>query len=111
MTESQRSISAHELRGILGGSYKTYWFAMHRIRVAMPSRLEPVDGRRDAAVDESRLRRERSARDRRAYVGEQRWRELNDRNPGVFRDTIVALLRCGGVSYGSLTGHRTVTTC
>ena len=38
MTESTQGISASQLRQILGGSYKTFWFTTHRIRVAMRGR-------------------------------------------------------------------------
>lgn len=36
MVESPRGVSAHQLRATIGGSYKTSWFATHRIRAAMP---------------------------------------------------------------------------
>jgi transposase-like protein len=40
MLESPEGISAGELRRQLGGSYKTAWFAAHRIRAAMCGRGE-----------------------------------------------------------------------
>jgi transposase-like protein len=40
MLDSPDGISAGELRRLLGGSYKTAWFAAHRIRVAMRGRGE-----------------------------------------------------------------------
>ena len=38
MLESPEGISANELRRMIGGSYKTAWFAAHRIRAAMRGR-------------------------------------------------------------------------
>ena len=35
MLEAPEGVSANELRRTLGGSYKTAWFAAHRIRAAM----------------------------------------------------------------------------
>src|SRR5262245_43733802 len=42
MTETPHGISANRLRQILGGSYKTFWFTTHRIRVAMRDRGQPL---------------------------------------------------------------------
>ena len=42
MTETPHGISANRLRQILGGSYKTFWFTTHRIRVAMRGRGTPL---------------------------------------------------------------------
>src|SRR5262245_40656069 len=42
MTETSHGISANQLRHILGGSYKTFWFTTHRIRVAMRDRGQPL---------------------------------------------------------------------
>src|SRR3954470_6511916 len=42
MTETPNGISASRLRQILGGSYKTFWFTTHRIRVAMRGRGQPI---------------------------------------------------------------------
>lgn len=38
MLESPEGVSANELRRVIGGSYKTAWFAAHRIRTAMRGR-------------------------------------------------------------------------
>ena len=35
MVESPAEVSANELRQLIGGSYKTAWFATHRVRAAM----------------------------------------------------------------------------
>ncbi len=42
MLESPSGVSANELKRIMGGSYKTAWFAAHRIRAAMRGRGEEL---------------------------------------------------------------------
>src|SRR5262249_49793447 len=42
MTELPQGISANRLRQRLGGSYKTFWFTTHRVRVAMRGRGQPL---------------------------------------------------------------------
>ena len=111
MTETPRGISANRLRHILGGSYKTFWFTTHRIRVGDP-RARPAAPAR---------RRRRARRGRRlvagphhhlsdkyldAYVEERRWLEANQGNPHVFRDTILALVTGEGLSYDQLVAAR-----
>ena len=69
-------VSANELRNLLGGSYKTWWFTTHRIRVAIGGSV--------GAMDSARARRHRRNRYRMAYVNEQRWRKQHGDNPAVF---------------------------
>jgi transposase-like protein len=46
MTASKKGISAHQVHRMLGISYKSTWFMMHRLREAMRSGgLEPLGGR------------------------------------------------------------------
>src|SRR5262249_48359901 len=46
MTASKKGISAHLMHRMLGISYKSTWFMMHRLREAMRSGgLEPIGGR------------------------------------------------------------------
>jgi len=111
MTETPHGISANRLRQILGGSYKTFWFTTHRIRVAIRGRGQPL---LRSVVGELAEPGMRTLRDRRfvagphhhlsekylaAYVEERRWLEANQDNPHVFRDTILALVRGEGLSY------------
>ena len=110
MTESRQGISANQLRHILGGSYKTFWFTTHRIRVAMRGRghtlLRSVVGelgdRRVVAGPHHHL----SDKYLSAYVEERRFIEANRDNPHVFRDTILALVRGEGLSYEQLVAAR-----
>jgi len=130
MLSSPNGLSANELRRVIGGSYKTAWFAAHRIRAAMSGQgaellrdLVDAELRRagaasppaPAAVDEAsgnvlaRVRRligaphlQLSPKYLHAYIDERRWRTANSGNPHVFRDTIDALLRGDGLSYDEL---------
>ena len=130
MLSGPESVSANELRRTLGGSYKTAWFAAHRIRAAMRGHgaellrtLIDTELRRAGVANEPRpadivlARTTVVARMRRlvggphhqlsvkylpAYIDERRWRSLNHANPYVFRDTIQALLEGEGISYDRL---------
>jgi len=55
MTASKKGISAHQAHRMLGISYKSTWFMMHRLREAMRSGgLEPLGGRgKDVEADET----------------------------------------------------------
>jgi hypothetical protein len=46
MTATKKGVSAHQVHRMLGISYKSTWFMMHRLREAMRSGgLEPLGGR------------------------------------------------------------------
>jgi transposase-like protein len=131
MLTSPESLSANELRRTIGGSYKTAWFAAHRIRAAMRGHgtellrsLVDAELRRSGAASPparadldrargtvlARLRRmvgphsQLSAKYLPAYLDERRWRSEHAGNPNVFRDTIHALLEGEGISYDRLVG-------
>jgi transposase-like protein len=110
MTETPHGISANRLRQILGGSYKTFWFTTHRIRVAMRGRGQPL--LREVVGDFASRRRlagphhHLSEKYLSAYAEERRWLEANQDNPHVFRDTILALVRGEGLSYEQLVAAR-----
>ena len=45
MTASKKGVSAHQVHRMLGISYKSTWFLMHRLREAMrPAKLSPMGG-------------------------------------------------------------------
>src|SRR4051794_39405779 len=45
LASSKKGMSAHQIHRMLGVTYKTAWFMMHRIRLAMkPSDPEPLGG-------------------------------------------------------------------
>src|SRR4051812_10094037 len=130
MLSGPESVSANELRRTLGGSYKTAWFAAHRIRAAMrgqgadllrslvdaelrqsgaASPPEPAELIRAKVTVVGRMRRlvggphhQLSIKSLPAYIDERRWRSLHRSNPHVFRDTIQALLEGEGISYEQL---------
>jgi len=130
MLSGPEGVSANELRRTLGGSYKTAWFAAHRIRAAMrghgaellrnlidaelrhagvASEPHPADIVRARTTVLARMRRlvggphhQLSAKYLPAYIDERRWRSANQSNPYVFRDTIQALLEGEGISYDQL---------
>jgi transposase-like protein len=130
MLGSAEGVSANDLRRALGGSYKTAWFAAHRIRTAMrghgaellrtlveaelrqagaASPPAPADLIRARGTVVTRMRRvvggphhQLSIKYLPAYIDERRWRSLHRSNPHVFRDTIQALLEGEGISYEQL---------
>jgi transposase-like protein len=110
MTETPRGVSANRLRHVLGGSYKTFWFTTHRIRVAMRGRGQPI--LRTVVGDLAERRRiagpyhHLSDKYLDAYLEERRWLAENQGNPHVFRDTILALVRGEGLSYDQLVAPR-----
>ena len=110
MTETPYGISANRLRQILGGSYKTFWFTTHRIRVAMRGRGQPLLRTVIGELGERRrvagLHHHASEKYLAAYLEERRWLEANEDNPHVFRDTILALVRGEGLSYDQLVAAR-----
>ena len=126
---SPDGLSAYELRRALGGSYKTAWFAAHRIRAAMrghgaellrslveaelreagvSSTPGPAELERANQTVLAGMRRlagphnSLSVKYLPAYLDERRWRSAHQGNPFVFRDTIHALLRSEGISYDRL---------
>jgi transposase-like protein len=130
MLTSADGLSANELRRTIGGSYKTAWFASHRIRAAMRghgaellrSLVDAELRQAGAASPPGHAELERahgtvlarvgrvvggphgqlSAKYLPAYLDERRWRSAHAGNPHVFRDTIRALLQGEGISYERL---------
>jgi transposase-like protein len=105
LLERPTGTSASELGKILPCSYKTAWFAAHRIRAAMGN------ARRRQRSSEDSLRRRlispyyhSTARYRPAYLDEQRWRRSNRNNQHAFRDTLLALLSGEELPYRELVG-------
>jgi transposase-like protein len=116
MLAAPEGVSANELRRVLGGSYKTAWFAAHRIRAAMRGRRTDVlrslvesELRQGDPVAVARMRRllggprqQLSGKYLPAYLAERRWRLAHRGNPYAFHDTIRALLQGEGISYDQL---------
>jgi transposase-like protein len=122
MLTAPNGVSANELRRTLGGSYKTAWFAAHRIRAAMRGHGAELlrnlieAEQRESGGDSHRANLRVAAHVRRlvgphhqlsvkylpAYLDERRWRSENHGNPQVFQDTLQALLDGEGISYERL---------
>jgi transposase-like protein len=93
MLSTPNGVSANGLRRTLGGSYKTAWFAAHRVRAAMRGRAQGDFKRAHLHVADKYLP---------AYLDERRWRSANRGNPHVFTDTLQALLDREGMPYERL---------
>jgi transposase-like protein len=106
--ESPDGVPANQLKQVLDCSYKTAWFAAHRIRVALRRREEPF--RPEGSLSQRRRfpgpYQHSSVKYLSAYLDERNWRSANRGNTHVFRDTILALLRGEGVSYDQLVAAR-----
>ena len=132
MIQSEDGLPANQLVDLLGVTYKTAWFAEHRVRAALqggrdsrsarPRRrlrsrrvaVEPRSCRRRPGPDEERRAcpRLRAAARRalpaaRAEVparvhGRDAWRSESRENPYAFRDTVLRLLGGDPLAYSQL---------
>jgi transposase-like protein len=131
MLTSEDGIPSNQLVRLLGGSYKTAWFAQHRIRAAIEeASRHDVHGSKTAQGDDvPRSAREAAAErlveangtvtrvfDRpivgpyhqmgvrylTAYLAEMEWRSRWRQNPDAFRETVVRLLECDPLEYAAL---------
>ncbi|WP_050625802.1 IS1595 family transposase [Bradyrhizobium viridifuturi] len=94
MTASKKGVSAHQVHRMLGISYKSTWFLMHRLREAMRSGgLEPLGGEgKIVEADETYFGKSEKPR-----VGSQRRGAPYLKNRKVKNDRpIVALVERGG---------------
>jgi transposase-like protein len=94
MTASKKGVSAHQVHRVLGISYKSTWFLMHRLREAMRSGgLEPLGGEgKIVEADETYFGKAEKQR-----VGSQRRGAPYLKNRKVKNDrAIVALVERGG---------------
>ncbi len=132
MLDSESGIPSNQLVQLLGGSYKTAWFAQHRVRAA----IEDAAGDEccsDSPDDQARCAREAAAerlvdpiggetrvfdpsivgpyhqmgvKYLHAYLAEMEWRSTCRKNPRAFRDTVVRLLQCDPLAYSELIARR-----
>ncbi len=93
MTASKKGISAHQVHRMLGVSYKSTWFMMHRLREAMRSGgLEPLGGRgKVVEADETYFGRAEELR-----VSPKRKRPYTKRGKIFNNRPILALVERGG---------------
>jgi transposase-like protein len=132
MLRSGSGVPANQLAGLLGGSYKTAWFAQQRVRMAIRQSAHLHDCCWDDEAERARCVR-RAVTDRlvepsggesrlfdrhlvgayhqlsvkyaRAYAAEMEWRAQCRQNPHAFRDTILCLLDCDPLAFTELTGR------
>lgn len=97
MTSSKKGISAHQIHRMIGVTYKSAWFMMHRIREAMMDDGEPLGGEgKTVEADETYI----GKRDR-PYVSPRRIKEgrpyLKSGKPGgAQKRVVVGLVERGG---------------
>jgi transposase-like protein len=94
MTASKKGVSAHQVHRMLGISYKSTWFMMHRLREAMRSGgLEPLGGRgKVVEADETYF-----GRAERMHVSPQRKGRPYTKRGKIFNNRpIIALVERGG---------------
>ena len=110
LLEAEGGLPANELQKLLGGSYKTAWFAEHRIRAALSEATgAPALPRSDGAAGRTHERaiagryRQLGLKYLAAYEAEASWRARHGGNGEALRETVLALLHAGPVSLGDLT--------
>ncbi len=93
MTASKKGVSAHQVHRMLGVSYKSTWFMMHRLREAMRSGgLEPLGGRgKVVEADETYFGRAETM-----HVSPKRKRPYTKRGKIFNNRPILALVERGG---------------
>jgi transposase-like protein len=113
MIESEDGLPANRLAELLGVTYKTAWYAEHRVRAALRGGSD--------FVTVAPIRRSRHGSRARvfarplvgsylqldlkylpAYLAEIEWRSDSRRNPNAFRETVLRLLRGDPLGYTGL---------
>jgi len=89
MLESDDGVPANQLMQLVGGSYKTAWFAEHRIRAALCNA-------------QGVARPQLGIRYLSAYQAEKNWRARQRGNADAFRDTVLELLQAEPLPFESL---------
>ena len=132
MLDSESGVPSNQLVQLLGGSYKTAWFAQHRVRAAIEESAgdeccsdspdEQARCAREAAAErlvetsegETRVfdkpivgpYHQMGAKYVEAYLAEMEWRATCRHNPRAFRDTVIRLLECDPLAYSELIARR-----
>jgi transposase-like protein len=120
MCEARNGLSANQLKGILGVSYKTAWYLCHRIRTAMREANSawvkgtvglvrghvPTDRIAGLPRQLKRLvvgsHHQVRAKHLGKYILEFEFRLSNRKNPYLFRDILLRLLRSDALPYQEL---------
>jgi len=117
MMQSPGGVPANQLVDLLDVTYKTAWFAEHRVRAALqeggvaPAALHPATngGRARERVFARQLVGSYQQLERKylpAYLAERAWRSQNRHNPHAFRDTVLRLLESDPLAYSELVAGR-----
>lgn len=96
MAASKKGMSAHQLMRMIGVTYKTAWFLMHRLRKAMEETTAshgPIGGAgKEVEADETYI----GKRDDQRPSPQRQGRPYLKRKPGTRKRTVVALVERGG---------------
>jgi transposase-like protein len=120
MIESEDGLPANQLVELLGVTYKTAWFAEHRVRAALQDgrgavALQSLDSPRSAARVPLRAQplagnyRQLDLKYLTAYQAEIEWRLESRQNAYAFRDTVLRLLGGDPLAYAELVSGRSST--
>jgi transposase-like protein len=117
MIESEDGLPANQLVELLGVTYKTAWFAEHRVRAALQDGNGPVavvpaqtspNGTRARVFARPIVGRyhQLDLKYLPAYLAEIEWRSESRHNPNAFRDTVLRLLGGDPLAYSELVSGR-----
>jgi transposase-like protein len=117
MAQSEDGLPANQLVELLGVTYKTAWFAEHRVRAALQDEhrfvaLAPVRTSRDGGRARVFARpivgsyHQLDVKYLPAYLAEIEWRSESRHNPTAFRDTVLRLLGGDPLEYAELVAGR-----
>ena len=113
MIQSEDGLPANQLVELLGVTYKTAWFAEHRVRAALQNgraAVTAVPGRTTGSGARARVfarplvgsYQQLELKYLPAYLAEIEWREESRENPFAFRDTVLRLLGGDPLEYAEL---------
>jgi transposase-like protein len=117
MIQSEDGLPANQLVDLLGVTYKTAWFAEHRVRAALQGgrvAVTAVPGQTTGRGARARVfsrplvgsYQQLELKYLPAYMAEIQWRSESRRNPYAFRDTVLRLLGGDPLAYAQLVAGR-----
>ena len=106
---ADNGLPATQLHHTLGGSYKTAWFAEHRIRAALHQATTPPDPHQPTHNHTTTNNHRHSRKYHPAYQAEARWRAHHANNNNALHHTLLTLLHANPTSWNQLTHPRPPT--
>jgi transposase-like protein len=117
MIQSEDGLPANQLVELLGVTYKTAWFAEHRVRAALQDGrpvVAAVPGETTGSGGRARVfsrplvgnYQQLELKYLPAYLAESEWRTESRGNPYAFRDTVLRLLGGDPLEYSQLVAGR-----